>query len=100
MARGGLPHDGGPDAGASDEAGDQDIYTRHVATPTGLDFAGAAALYGLSHERVGDVRAFRSALERALVHEGSSIIEVRGERGENVDLHRRTWDAVRGALSP
>jgi 2-succinyl-5-enolpyruvyl-6-hydroxy-3-cyclohexene-1-carboxylate synthase len=100
MARGELPHDGGPDAGASDEAGDQDIYTRHVATPTGLDFAGAAALYGLSHERVGDVRAFRSALERALVHEGSSIIEVRGERGENVDLHRRTWDAVRGALSP
>ena len=105
MARTAPPDDGGLDEGPADEgprdeAGPPDIYTRHVATPTGLDFADAAALYGLSHERVDDVPAFRSALERALVYEGSSIIEVRGERGENVDLHRRAWDAVRGALSP
>ena len=37
---------------------EQDIYTRHIATPTGLDFAGAASLYGLSHERAEDVPAF------------------------------------------
>jgi 2-succinyl-5-enolpyruvyl-6-hydroxy-3-cyclohexene-1-carboxylate synthase len=93
MARERPPH------GGERDDHEPDIYTRHVATPTGLDFADAAALYGLSHERVGDAPAFRSALERALVYEGSSIIEVRGERGENVDLHRRAWDAVRGALS-
>src|SRR4029077_14682111 len=28
-----------------------DVYEHHVATPTGLDFAAAAALYGLDHER-------------------------------------------------
>jgi 2-succinyl-5-enolpyruvyl-6-hydroxy-3-cyclohexene-1-carboxylate synthase len=78
----------------------EDIYTRHVATPTAMDFATAAALYGLSHERAGDVRGFRAALERALVHNRSSIVEVRGERAANVDIHERVWDAVSRALSP
>ena len=44
----------------------EDLYTRHIATPTGLDFAHAARLYGLEHESVTDVLAFRAALERAL----------------------------------
>ena len=77
-----------------------DVYTRHVATPTGLDFAAAAALYGLSHERVGDVSAFRAALARALAREGSSIVEVPTMRTANVELHARVWSAVSRALSP
>jgi 2-succinyl-5-enolpyruvyl-6-hydroxy-3-cyclohexene-1-carboxylate synthase len=76
----------------------QDLYTTHVATPTGLDFADAARLYGLSHERPRDLQAFRAALERSLADPSSSIIEVRGERGENVALHRRVWEAVAAAL--
>jgi 2-succinyl-5-enolpyruvyl-6-hydroxy-3-cyclohexene-1-carboxylate synthase len=81
-------------------AGDEDIYTRHIATPTGLDFAKAAGLYGLSHERAGSVSGFRAALERALAHERSSIVEVGGERALNVELHARLWNAVSRALSP
>jgi 2-succinyl-5-enolpyruvyl-6-hydroxy-3-cyclohexene-1-carboxylate synthase len=76
-----------------------DIYTRHVATPTGLDFAKAAALYGLSHERVGDLPDFRAALERELASAGASIIEVPGSRAANVEVHERVWDAVSRALS-
>jgi 2-succinyl-5-enolpyruvyl-6-hydroxy-3-cyclohexene-1-carboxylate synthase len=78
----------------------EDIYTRHIATPTGLDFAKAAALYGLSHEPAQDVGSFRAALERALADDGSSIVEVRGERVLNAELHGRVWDAVSRALSP
>jgi 2-succinyl-5-enolpyruvyl-6-hydroxy-3-cyclohexene-1-carboxylate synthase len=88
-----------PRAANGGEPSSADIYTRHIATPTGLDFAKAAALYGLSHEPIGDVREFRAALERALSHEHSSILEVRGERTENRELHARMWDAVSGALS-
>ena len=77
-----------------------DLYTPHVATPTGLDFASAAALYGLPHERVTDVPGFRAALERALASPGSSIVEVRGERETNVQLHARVWEAVAERLSP
>jgi 2-succinyl-5-enolpyruvyl-6-hydroxy-3-cyclohexene-1-carboxylate synthase len=78
----------------------QDIYTRHIATPTGLDFAQAARLYGLEHEVVADIAAFRAALERALTPRpgGSRIVEVRTDRARNVALHRRAWEAVAGVL--
>jgi 2-succinyl-5-enolpyruvyl-6-hydroxy-3-cyclohexene-1-carboxylate synthase len=76
-----------------------DHYTRHIATPTGLDFSQAAALYGLSHETVADVASFRAALEQALAAPQSAMIEVRGERDVNVELHQRVWSAVAGALS-
>jgi len=75
-----------------------DIYTRHIATPTGLDFAAAASLYAHSHECAEDVSGFRAALERALARENSSIVEVRGDREANVKLHRRIWSAVSAAL--
>jgi 2-succinyl-5-enolpyruvyl-6-hydroxy-3-cyclohexene-1-carboxylate synthase len=80
-------------AGASMPAG-EDIYTRHVATPTGLDFAQAAALYGLAHERVETIPAFREALERAFAAPRSCIVEVRTERKANVELHQRIWQAM------
>ncbi len=76
-----------------------DDYTRHIATPTGLDFAQAAALYGLDHEAVADIASFRAALERALAAPSSAMIEVRSERAANVELHRRAWSAVAGAIS-
>jgi 2-succinyl-5-enolpyruvyl-6-hydroxy-3-cyclohexene-1-carboxylate synthase len=80
-------------------AREHDIYTRHIATPTGLDFADAAKLYGLGHERAEDVPGFRAALERGLDSERSCIVEVRSERAANVQLHRRVWQAVSAALS-
>jgi 2-succinyl-5-enolpyruvyl-6-hydroxy-3-cyclohexene-1-carboxylate synthase len=74
-------------------------YEQHVATPTGLDFSQAAELYGLAHESVDDVAAFRAALERALAAQSSAMIEVRTARAANVDLHRRVWNAVGKALA-
>ncbi len=78
----------------------EDLYTRHIATPTGLDFEHAARLYGLEHETVTDVLAFRAALEQALTRRPrrAGIIEVRTDRAENVALHRRAWEAVAGVL--
>jgi 2-succinyl-5-enolpyruvyl-6-hydroxy-3-cyclohexene-1-carboxylate synthase len=75
-----------------------DVYSHHIATPTGLDFARAASLYGLAHEHVGDIRAFRGALERSLETSGSEILEVSTKRSENVDIHRRLWRAVARAI--
>jgi 2-succinyl-5-enolpyruvyl-6-hydroxy-3-cyclohexene-1-carboxylate synthase len=81
------------------EADAQDLYTRHVATPPGLDFALAAQLYGLAHEQAHSVTELRSALERALAAERSSIVHVRTSRADNVALHARVWEAVAGAIS-
>jgi 2-succinyl-5-enolpyruvyl-6-hydroxy-3-cyclohexene-1-carboxylate synthase len=100
MARDHDRHGGGPPAGVDVEDDREDIYTHHIATPTGLDFAAAATLYGIAHERVRDVHAFRAALERALGDRDSRLIEVRSGRGENVVLHRQVWEAVSRALNP
>ncbi len=70
-----------------------------MATPTGLDFSRAAALYGLEHQRVQDVPGLRLALERSLASPTSGIVEVPSDRAENVALHRRMWEAVAGAVS-
>ena len=43
-------------------ASEGDDFVTHVATPHGLDFAHAAALYGVGYERAADVDAFRAAL--------------------------------------
>jgi 2-succinyl-5-enolpyruvyl-6-hydroxy-3-cyclohexene-1-carboxylate synthase len=78
----------------------EDVYTRHIATPTGLDFARAAALYGLTHERVETIPALRTALERALSPQASStIVHVRTDRTTNVELHGRVWSAVSRAYA-
>ncbi|HEY5343241.1 MAG TPA: 2-succinyl-5-enolpyruvyl-6-hydroxy-3-cyclohexene-1-carboxylic-acid synthase [Solirubrobacteraceae bacterium] len=80
-------------------AAEHDIYDRHIATPTGLDFAQAAALYGLAHERVETVPAFRTALERALSPQvGSAILQVSTDRAHNVGLHREVWKAISSAI--
>ncbi len=71
-----------------------EAYERHVATPHGLDFAHAAALYGLAHEPVTSA----AELHAALAADGAALIHVRTDRAGNVALHRRVWEAVRAAV--
>jgi 2-succinyl-5-enolpyruvyl-6-hydroxy-3-cyclohexene-1-carboxylate synthase len=87
------------DDAPADDPSAKDLYTRHIATPTGLDFARAAALYGLAHERVDAIPALRAALERALSPQApSTIVHVHTDRPGNVELHGRVWSAVSRAL--
>jgi 2-succinyl-5-enolpyruvyl-6-hydroxy-3-cyclohexene-1-carboxylate synthase len=79
-------------------AGEKDAFEEHVATPHGLDFAHAAALYGCGYERPADVAGLLVAIETAIASEGTTIVEVRTDRGENLALHRRVADAARAAL--
>jgi 2-succinyl-5-enolpyruvyl-6-hydroxy-3-cyclohexene-1-carboxylate synthase len=100
MALAELPGGDGASRAGHGEQERRNIYTRHILTPTGIDFARAGALYGLSHELVEDLPAFRAALERAIAHDGSSIIEVSSDRAANVELHRHMWESVSRAVSP
>jgi len=76
-------------------ASQSDVFEEHVATPTGLDLARAAALYGARYEAVGDVDELHRGLEHS---EGTTILHVRNDRTANVALHRLLWAAVAGAL--
>lgn len=69
-------------------------FTRHFATPHGLDFAHAAALYGLPHERVRTRAELGASLERATARGGSAIIEVQTDRERNRLRRRAVYEAV------
>jgi 2-succinyl-5-enolpyruvyl-6-hydroxy-3-cyclohexene-1-carboxylate synthase len=69
-------------------------YVEHVATPHGLDFAHAAALFGVGYEVAADVEQFRAALGRALAADRTSIVAVHTGRAANVALHGAVWDEV------
>jgi 2-succinyl-5-enolpyruvyl-6-hydroxy-3-cyclohexene-1-carboxylate synthase len=80
-------------------AGQTDAFEAHVATPHGIDFARAAALYGLGYEHPQDMAELRSSVERAQRRPQTTIIEVRTDRVQNLLLHRRLAAAVTGALT-
>jgi 2-succinyl-5-enolpyruvyl-6-hydroxy-3-cyclohexene-1-carboxylate synthase len=75
-------------------AGEQDAFETHVATPHGIDFARAAALYGAGYQRPRDLAELRAALSRAQTAPGTTILEVRTDRRTNLALHRRVAEAV------
>ena len=61
-----IDNDGGGIFHFLPAAGQGAEFVEHIATPHGLDFAHAAALYGIGYERAADVDSFRAALQRAL----------------------------------
>ena len=89
-----LNNDGGGIFHFLPVAVETDAFEEHVATPHGLDFAHAAALYGCEYERPGTVAELRDAVDRSLEAQATTIIEVRTDREQNVALHRRVAEAV------
>jgi 2-succinyl-5-enolpyruvyl-6-hydroxy-3-cyclohexene-1-carboxylate synthase len=93
-----LHNDGGGIFHFLPVSGAGEAFVEHVATPHGLDFAHAAALFGCGYEVAEDVEGFRAALARALASERTSIVVVHTEREANVALHRAVWDEVAASL--
>jgi 2-succinyl-5-enolpyruvyl-6-hydroxy-3-cyclohexene-1-carboxylate synthase len=93
-----LNNDGGGIFHFLPVAGETEGFEEHVATPHGLDFSHAAALYGLDYERPTSVAALRHAVEAAVSHHRTTIVEVRTDREQNLALHRRIAAAVARGL--
>ncbi|HKG17980.1 MAG TPA: thiamine pyrophosphate-dependent enzyme, partial [Solirubrobacteraceae bacterium] len=93
-----LNNDGGGIFHFLPVARERDVFERHVATPHGLDFSRAAALYGCDHRPLANADELEPALQRALDAPRTTILEVRTDRRDNLDLHRRLWDDVAGVL--
>jgi 2-succinyl-5-enolpyruvyl-6-hydroxy-3-cyclohexene-1-carboxylate synthase len=71
-----------------------EVFEEHVATPHGLDFAHAAALYGCRYLRASSAEELEAALRPASADPSTIIIEVRTNREENLALHRRLAEAA------
>ncbi len=93
-----LNNDGGGIFHFLPVAGARDAFEQHVATPHGLDYAHAAALYGCGYERPADLEALGEAVQRSAGGQGTTIIEVQTNREANLELHRRVAQAATLAL--
>ncbi|MFP5364594.1 MAG: 2-succinyl-5-enolpyruvyl-6-hydroxy-3-cyclohexene-1-carboxylic-acid synthase [Thermoleophilia bacterium] len=93
-----LDNDGGGIFEFLPVAGARDIFEEHVATPHGLDFAHAAALYGCALEDARDAAGLRAAVASALEADVTTIVRVKTDRAANVALHRALSAAVATAL--
>jgi 2-succinyl-5-enolpyruvyl-6-hydroxy-3-cyclohexene-1-carboxylate synthase len=73
---------------------DATTFEALFGTPTGLDVAAAARLFGASHARPGNWDAFQCELNRAIRNPGLSIVELVTDRNQNVVQHRLVWACV------
>lgn len=86
-----LNNDGGGIFSFLPQARDQETLDPLFAMPHGLTFKSAAELYGLDYSRVRSWPGFREALADGLSADGSTIIEIPGDRFVNMQLHQETW---------
>jgi 2-succinyl-5-enolpyruvyl-6-hydroxy-3-cyclohexene-1-carboxylate synthase len=77
-----------------------DAFEDHVATSHGVDFRRAAHLYEIEYVLPADLAELRSAVESGVQAPGTTLVEVRTDRRQNLALHRRIADAVRHSSRP
>jgi len=70
------------------EYGEAVRFEELFTTPHGIDLAGVAPLYGLSHTRVTNWNDYTDAIQKSLAYPGVSIIEVPVDREENLEHFR------------
>src|SRR3712207_4606967 len=73
---------------------DATTFEALFGTPTGLDVAAAAQLFGASHARPEDWNTFRQEVCRSISGRGLSVVELKTDRNCNVRQHRTVWAAV------
>lgn len=94
-----LNNDGGGIFNRLPIKGYEPHFTDLFITPTGLEFAHAAKLYGLQYIRADDSRAFRAALTASLEGSGATLIEVRTDIQQDDARRQAVMAAVRAALA-
>ena len=73
-------------------------FERYFGTPHGLDFAPAAAMYGIPFSRPRTWDEITSRADASLRSRATEVIEVRTNREENRAWHEELWDDVTGAI--
>ena len=93
-----LNNDGGGIFHFLPVASQGELFEQHVATPIGLEFERAAALYDCGYQLVADVETLEDSLAASMAADRTTIIEVRSERVGNRQLHAELEAAALAAL--
>ncbi len=83
-----LNNDGGGIFSFLPVARHEEFFESYFGTPQGVGFGPAAAMFGLDYERPRTTHEFLEAYRAACSRDGSTLIEVKTDREENVALHR------------
>jgi 2-succinyl-5-enolpyruvyl-6-hydroxy-3-cyclohexene-1-carboxylate synthase len=84
-----VNNDGGGIFSFLPQASLAESFERLFGTPTGIDLAKLADVYGLVHKYVEAPSELASSVDDGLEKGGVHLIEVRTDRNENAALHRR-----------
>jgi 2-succinyl-5-enolpyruvyl-6-hydroxy-3-cyclohexene-1-carboxylate synthase len=93
-----LNNDGGGIFNFLPISDDGEAFTTHIATPHGLGFEHAAALYGLDYAQPATTGQLQAALRTSIGSGRTTIIEIRTDRVQNLALHRRLADRGLAAI--
>jgi len=89
-----LNNDGGGIFSFLPVARHEEFFEPYFGTPQGVGFELAAKMFGLGYEHPGTREEFVEAYASACARDTSTLIEVKTERAENVELHRRVLEEV------
>ncbi len=89
-----LNNDGGAIFSFLPVARHKEFFEPYFGTPQGLSFEHAAAMFGLDYEHPGMVSDFVKAYRAACDRNGPTLIEVKTDREENAELHRRLLSEI------
>src|SRR5215208_3418555 len=84
-----LNNDGGAIFSFLPVARHKEFFEPYFGTPQGLSFEHASAMFGLGYEHPGTVSDFVEAYRAAYARNRPTLIEVKTDREENAELHRR-----------
>jgi len=93
-----LHNDGGGIFNLLPIAHHDEIFERYFGTPHGIDFASAAAMYGIPHARPASAADLRARVSGSLSRRGAEILEVRCDRAETRELYLDARESVARAV--
>lgn len=83
----------------ADSPGAADIFDRYFGTPHGLEFSGAAGMFGLDYAAPKTIKEFEEIYQKALESEKSLIIEIKSQRKENYQLQRDLQEKIKTIIN-
>lgn len=92
-----IHNDGGGIFSFLPQAEHADTFS-HFQTSHGIDFQKAVEMYRGHFERVNDWQEFQGAVDAGLERAGVSVVELRTDGAENVQLHRTVFAQAAQAL--
>lgn len=78
----------------------ENIFEEYFGTPHNLSFERAAQMFDIDYFQPGTNAEFQNTYQDALMGGRTTIIEIRTDRKQNLELHQKIQERIRIALQP